>query len=94
MKAFNINLSGKELDIKLSFRSLMTYERLSGKNYTQIQSLEDTLIYMYSCIISTNKDIKLTFDEFVDNIDECPEVLEEFLSALVDKQEGTQEKKQ
>ncbi len=93
MKTFVITLSGKELDIKLSFRSLMTYEQLSGKNYTQIQSLEDTLIYMYSCIIATNRDIKLTFDEFVDNVDECPEALTEFLSNLMDKQEGEQPEK-
>ncbi len=93
MKTFNISLSGKELDIKLSFRSLMTYEKLSGKNYTQIQSLEDTLIYMYSCIISSNRDINLTFDDFLDNVDECPEALNEFLSALMDKQEGSTEKK-
>lgn len=86
MKKFNIKLGDKELSIKLSFRSLMTYERLSGKNYTQIQSLEDTLIYMYSCIISSNE-IELTFDQFIEQLDESPEAMEEFLSQLMDKQE-------
>lgn len=92
MKQFGINISGKELNIKLSFRSLMTYERLSGKNYTQIQSLEDTLIYMYSCIISSNE-IELTFDQFIEQLDESPEAMTEFLSNLMDKEEGEQTEK-
>lgn len=87
MKKFNIKLGDKELSIKLSFRSLMTYERLSGKNYCNIITLEDILIYMYSCIISSDMNLELTFDEFIEQLDESPEAMAEFLSAIMDKQE-------
>lgn len=93
MKKFNIKIGDKEYLIKLSFRSLMTYERLSGKNYTQMQTLEDTLTYMYSCIISSNQ-IELTFYEFIDMIDESPEAMSEFISQVMNsKQEGGQTEK-
>lgn len=92
MKKFNIKLGDKELSIKLSFRSLMTYERLSGKNYCNIITLEDILIYMYSCIISSNE-IELTFDQFIEQLDESPEAMTEFLSNLMDKEEGEQAEK-
>lgn len=81
MKTFNINISDKEYTIKLSFRSLMTYERLSGKAYTQINSLEDTLIYFYACIISSNS-IELIWEDFLDMVDEHPTALEQFLKGL------------
>lgn len=81
MKKFTIKLADVEYIIKLSFRSLMTYEDLSGKPYNQISSLKDTLIYMYSCIISSN-DITITWDAFLDAIDEDQKALEEFLQRL------------
>lgn len=81
MKNYTITLNGETLNIKLSFRSLMTFERLTGKNYTDITSLEDTLIYMYSCIICNNE-IKLDFDTFINQLDEEPGALEQFLNGL------------
>lgn len=95
MKSFRITLQGKELDIKLSFRSLMTYEKLSGKNYTQISDLQDTLIYLYSCIISSNKGLEMDWERFLDAIDEEPESLESFLTQLysINKPEGDHQEK-
>lgn len=90
MKKFNITIADKEYSIKLSFRSLMTYERLSGKNYTQISSLEDTLIYFYSCIISNNQ-IELNWDSFLDMVDEHPEALEAFLKGLYEPEKEVEE---
>lgn len=89
MKKFNIKIGDKELTIKLSFRSLITYEELSGKSYTQVQTLKDTLIYMYSCIISSNQ-IELTFNEFIEQIDESPESMTEFISQIMDNKEEEQ----
>lgn len=90
MKKFNIKIGDKEYLIKLSFRSLMTYERLSGKNYTQISSLEDTLIYFYSCLISSNQ-IALNWDDFLDMVDEYPEALEAFLNSLYEPNKESEE---
>lgn len=81
MKKFTIKLAGKEYAIKLSFRSLMTYEELSGKNYTQINGLKEILIYFYACIISSN-DIELIWEDFLELVDEHPEALETFLKGV------------
>lgn len=81
MKKFNIKIGDKELTIKLSFRSLIAYERLSGNKYTDIKTLEDMLIYMYACVISSN-DIDVDWDGFLDMIDNSQLAFNEFLKHL------------
>ena len=56
---------------KLSYtnRALMIFESLTDKPF-EIKSLTDQYIFFYSVILANNKDIKLTFDEFVDLLDE------------------------
>lgn len=92
MKKFTITIGDKEFLIKLSFRSLITYEELSGKMYNDIKSLKDILTYMYSCIISSN-DICLEFDEFMVMVEQYPDTVEEFINQISSK-DSSDEKKQ
>lgn len=81
MKKFNLKIGDKEYLIKLSFRSLMTYERLSGNKYTEIKTLENLLVYMYACIISSN-DVDVDWDGFIDMIDNDQLAFREFLKHI------------
>ena len=47
----------------------MIFESLTDKTFER-KSLTDQYIFCYSVIVSNNKDIKLTLDEFVDLLDE------------------------
>lgn len=83
MKKFNINIQGVEYLIKLSIRTLMTYEHLNEKNYTDISTMRDMLVYMFSALYASNNDFPYDFDSFIDVIDEQPEIFEQFLSNLM-----------
>lgn len=84
MKKFKLNIEGVEYLIKLSIRTLMTYEELSGKNYTDISTMRDMLIYMYSGLYASNSGFPYDFDSFIALVDDSPEIFETFLSNLMD----------
>lgn len=86
MRPIKITLSGVEyVIIKGQFRALMTYEELSGKNYNQVECLKDSIMYMYSHIISSKSmqgnEIP-SFSEFVDKLDQEPQVMNIFFQRL------------
>ncbi len=83
MKKFYINILDTQYLIKLSIRTLMTYEELSEKNYTDIASMRDMLVYMFSALYASNNDFPYDFDSFIDVIDEQPDIFEQFLSNLM-----------
>lgn len=87
MKKFTITIGDKEFLIKLSFRSLITYERLSGKAYSAMTTLEDTLMYLYCCIISSNE-YNYTWDDFLNMMDDYPSILDEFIKQIANKEDG------
>lgn len=64
-------------DIKLKFknRATMAFERLTGKMF-ELRTNSDLLIYYYAVVISSAPEIKLTFDEFIDILDNDDSVAE------------------
>lgn len=92
-----INLNGEELVIKQSFRGLMMFEKMTGKSvYTANEDLNDIMTLFYCVIKANNKSFKLSFDEFIDAIDNDPEVFEFYNKFIQDNsptEEGTGDKK-
>ena len=77
-----IKIRQSEITLKYSFRSLFTYERISGQTFNP-KTLEDFCTFFYCVVCSSNKDLDLTFDEFIDEvIDPQPEMLNQFASWL------------
>ena len=71
-----IYFDGKKLFIKQSFRGLMEFEKLSGKEASKVSdSLNDMMMLFYSLLY--------TFDDFVDKLDEQPDVLTSFENYLL-----------
>jgi hypothetical protein len=63
-------------------RALFTYERISGQTFNP-KTLEDFCTFFYCVVCSSNKDLDLTFDEFIDEvIDPNPQVMNEFAECL------------
>lgn len=74
-----ININEKEVELKYSFRALIIYEKITGKSFTGNNiGLTEILILLYSIIISSDKTINLTFDDFMDYCDNNPAILNEF----------------
>lgn len=94
MNSFKITIDGKEYLIKQSFRGMMDYEESTGKLVSDIKSTTDIVKFLYSMLKASNKnEWKYSFDEFIDVVDEHPEIFEFFKSFNSDPTEKkTQEK--
>lgn len=76
-----INIKGKDIELKYSFRALMMYENIKNESFAP-KNLTDVIIFMLCVIMSSDKKMQLTFDELIDAIDENPKMLEDFSTWL------------
>lgn len=77
----NINIQGKDVELKRSLRSMIFYESLAGKPFEPKQ-LVDIITYFYSVVMSSERTLTITLDEFVDLLDENPQLLIDFSTWL------------
>lgn len=81
MNKITITIKGIEYTIKQTFRTFFLFEEMSGKSIAlaDISTFADTFKLLYCALKANNKDtFKFSFDEFVDIVDEQPEVLSQF----------------
>lgn len=72
-----MEINGKNYEFKYSLRSCFIFEEITGKPF-EVNTLLDTYILAYACIIANPENPSLDFNEFLDSCDEHPEVIEEF----------------
>lgn len=88
MNEIYIKLGGTNYKIKLSFRSLMIFENITGKAVGEAQNSVNTIMLMfYSILKGCNKNFEYDFEQFVDLIDEEPETVEIFSNFLAEQQQ-------
>jgi len=85
MNQTKIILNDQEYILKQSFRGLMIFEKMTGKNaYQANTSMNDSLTMFYAMLQASNRTtFTMSFDEFLDQLDEFPEALSEYNSYLV-----------
>lgn len=76
-----VYIKNKNIELKYSFRSLMIYEKIVGSSFTS-NGITEIIVFFYSTILASDKDIDLTFDEFIDYIDSNLDIFTEFSSWL------------
>lgn len=72
-----VKISDRDIELKYSFRSLIIYENIQNKTFAP-QTMTDVLVFFFCVIVGSDKDVQLSFDEFLDMIDEHPELVSEF----------------
>ena len=71
-------INDKEITLKSSFRAMVAYEQITDHIFSP-STVTDILVYFYCCIISSKDyDGTMTFDEFMDYLDDNPTILQEF----------------
>lgn len=65
--------------VKYGFKALMIYERIQSEAF-EANSLSNIITFFYSCLLATNAEI--SFDEFINYLDENPDSLNEFSAYL------------
>lgn len=81
-----IKIKKKNYNVKYSLRALFLYEQITGKSF-ELSNTMDTFIFYYSMILANNPDTKLTFDEFIDAVDNDPEIAIKFSQVLTRQSE-------
>ena len=72
-----INIKDKEIELKKTFRSYIIFESITDKIFAP-KTMSDVATYFYSVVLASDKDINLTFDEFIDWLDENENALNDF----------------
>ena len=67
-----ITILGREIELKSSFRSYMIYENITGKSFQSLTTLADIITFMYANVLAVLKSPEISFEEFLDFIDENP----------------------
>ena len=82
-----VTIKEQEVELRYSMRSLFMYEKIVGQ--FNPKTIEEFATFFYCVVCSSNKDLDLTFDEFIDEvIDPQPELLNQFalwLSSIMQK---------
>lgn len=78
-----INIKGETITLKYTSRSLIIYEKITGESFRP-NGLTEIIAFFYSVIIGSNKDLALTFDEFLEWLDENPTTLAQYTEWLTD----------
>ena len=81
-----IKIKKKNYNVKYSLRALFLYEQITGKAF-EMSTTMDTFVFYYCMILANNKDTKLTFDEFIDAVDNDPKIAVKFSQMLVRQNE-------
>lgn len=77
-----VTIKEQEVKLRYSMRALFQYESITGQSFNP-KTLQDFCTFFYCVLVSSNKDLTITFDEFIDEvIDPQPEMLNQFASWL------------
>lgn len=76
-----VRIKELEVELRYSMRSLFQYENITGASFNP-KTLQDFCTFFYCVVMSSNRDLDLTFDEFIDFLDEDPSKMSEFAEWL------------
>lgn len=71
-----VNIKNHEIELHYSMRMMIVFENITGENvdFTNMQSVKQATTLFLACIIASAKkagiDLNLTYDEFIDWLDD------------------------
>lgn len=80
-----IEINGKNYKLKYTIRSLFIFEQITGKSF-KIENLLDNYLFFYSMILANNKDDVLSWDDYINAMDEDPELFKR-MSDIIEEQQ-------
>ena len=72
-----VKWEGKEYELKYSFRAMTMFENVTGTTYN-VKTYTDTIVFFYCTFVSSSRLEDVDFDEFIDYLDDNPQLIEEF----------------
>ena len=71
----------QEIELKKTMRSYMMFESITDKAFAP-KTLTDMVTYFYCVVMSSHKGLELTFEEFIDWLDENDGIMQQFTQWL------------
>lgn len=72
----------QEVELRYSMRALFQYENITGQSFNP-KTIQDFCTFFYCVVCSSNKDLDITFDGFIDEVlDPQPELMSLFAEWL------------
>lgn len=78
-----MKIQGKEYKIKVTLRAMMIFEQITGKPFGITDTLSE-MLYFYSILLANNPDCNISFESFINELDEHPELITEFKDILLE----------
>ena len=76
-----ITINDKEIQLKYSFRAMMIYENIAQKSF-EPKGITEIVILFYSILMASDKTLEVTFDEFMDWLDDNQTIFNDFVKWL------------
>ena len=73
----NIIINGRSIELRYSFRALMIYEKITEESFNP-KGITEIMVFFYSVILASDRDITLSFDDFINFLDSEPTLLNDF----------------
>lgn len=90
MKKQTININGKAYNIGFSFKAIREFEAMSKKSITECVGTWDNILFFYATLVALNQGFEMSFDEFIDHMDNQPDLLVQFQTNNIDENKAVQ----
>lgn len=78
-----IKIKGKEYKVKQTIRAIFLWEQISEKQF-EVKTTLDNYLYFYCLLLANNTDF-MSWDEFVDTLDDEPGIIVEMSHILTER---------
>lgn len=82
-----IRINNNQIKLKKTFRSVVAYESATNKSFNPT-TISDTILYFYCVCIASDTNLELSYDEFIDWLDDNPEELGNFSKWIIEQNEN------
>lgn len=80
-----IEINGKNYKLKYTIRSLFIWEQITGKSF-KIDNMLDNYLFFYSMILANNPDNILSWDDYINAMDEDPMLFKRMTDIIEEQQ--------
>ena len=80
-----ILINGKEYKIKYGIRAMLIAEQITQKPFA-LDNMNEQLVFLYSCLLAADNELTMSYEEFLDAIDEDMSIIIRFGQYLAEQQ--------
>ena len=80
-----ILINNQEYKIKYGIRAMLIAEQITQKPFA-LDNMNEQLVFLYSCLLAANNELTMSYEEFLDAIDEDMSIIIRFGEYLAEQQ--------